>query len=107
VVYAISNCFIDLAKVARAAKAHGSLLLGQLNHPGRQGLSTVQPHLVSASDVPLGTGPAPVPLTQKGIDDLIKRFAYAAEVLYHAGFDGVEVSRILVGSELQLTYSYT
>lgn len=84
----------DFAAVAKAAKAHGSLFLGQLNHPGRQGYAAIQPNLVSASSVALGTRPSPTPLSLEDVKDVVKRFAYASEVLYRAGYDGVEVGYI-------------
>jgi hypothetical protein len=40
-------------KVSAAAKAHGSLFIAQLSHPGRQGSATLNPQPVSASDVQL------------------------------------------------------
>lgn len=36
---------------AKTAKAHGSLIIGQLSHPGRQTPESLQPHPISASDV--------------------------------------------------------
>jgi len=91
--------------MAKAAKAHGSLFLGQINHPGRQGYAAIQPALVSASSVPLGSGPNPTPLSLGDVQDIVKRFAYASEVLYHAGYDGVEVGRINYLRSLDLSYS--
>ena len=46
--------FSAFQRIANQAKQHGSLLLGQLNHPGRQVKSIIQPAPVSASDVALG-----------------------------------------------------
>jgi 2,4-dienoyl-CoA reductase-like NADH-dependent reductase (Old Yellow Enzyme family) len=40
-------------KVSAAAKAHGSLFIAQLSHPGRQGSATLNPQPVSVSDVQL------------------------------------------------------
>ena len=40
-------------KVTEAAKAHGSLFVSQLSHPGRQGGAALNPNPVSASDVQL------------------------------------------------------
>ncbi|KAL8651086.1 MAG: hypothetical protein Q9210_003452 [Variospora velana] len=39
--------------LATASKAHGSLIIGQVSHPGRQCDSRIQPDPVSASDVQL------------------------------------------------------
>lgn len=89
----------SLRRLARAAKAHGSLLIGQLSHPGRQTSWSLQPHPVSASDVRLvlesGGGPVrhgkPRPLLEGEIHELVTRFVWAARVLYRAGFDGVQI----------------
>jgi 2,4-dienoyl-CoA reductase-like NADH-dependent reductase (Old Yellow Enzyme family) len=43
--------------IALAAKVHGSLILGQLNHPGRQVDNRIQPNHISASDVQLNGRP--------------------------------------------------
>ncbi|KAJ8104208.1 hypothetical protein POJ06DRAFT_279700 [Lipomyces tetrasporus] len=45
--------FEAFTKLATVAKAHGSLITGQVTHPGRQVDRRIQPHPVSASDVHL------------------------------------------------------
>ncbi|KAG2067275.1 NADH oxidase [Suillus decipiens] len=82
--------------VARAAKSQGSLVIGQLNHPGRQVSINIQPYPEAPSDVEQpSTGGVlfgrPTPLTKDGIKDIVNRFAYAASVLHKAGFDGVQL----------------
>ncbi|KAG6373627.1 hypothetical protein JVT61DRAFT_6288 [Boletus reticuloceps] len=86
----------DFKEVARAAKSHGSLVLGQLSHPGRQVSITIQPYPESSSAIehPPTSGvlfARPTPLTKDGIKDIVKRFAYAASFLQKAGFDGVQI----------------
>ena len=44
------DAFMELAS---AAKAHGSLVVGQVSHPGRQCESRIQQNPVSASDIQL------------------------------------------------------
>jgi 2,4-dienoyl-CoA reductase-like NADH-dependent reductase (Old Yellow Enzyme family) len=44
------DAFKDLAT---AAKAHGSLIVGQVSHPGRQVENRINPNPISASDVQL------------------------------------------------------
>ncbi|KAN0078298.1 hypothetical protein V8E55_010355 [Tylopilus felleus] len=88
--------FEDYRKLARAAKSHGSLVLGQLSHPGRQVSITIQPYPESASGLehPPTSGvlfARPTPLTKDGIRDIVRRFAYAASVLQKTGFDGVQI----------------
>lgn len=86
----------EWTEVARAAKSQGSLVIGQLNHPGRQVSINIQPYPEAPSDVEQpSTGGLlfgrPTPLTKDGIDGIVDRFAYAASVLYRAGFDGVQL----------------
>jgi 2,4-dienoyl-CoA reductase-like NADH-dependent reductase (Old Yellow Enzyme family) len=45
--------FEAFKELATAAKAHGSLIVGQVSHPGRQVESRIQPNPISASDVHL------------------------------------------------------
>ncbi|KAF8556694.1 FMN-linked oxidoreductase [Imleria badia] len=83
-------------EVARAAKSHGSLVLGQLSHPGRQVSITIQPYPESSSGMehPPTSGvlfARPTPLSKDGIRDIVRRFAYAASFLQRAGFDGVQI----------------
>ncbi|KAI0542008.1 NADH:flavin oxidoreductase/NADH oxidase [Xylaria digitata] len=79
------------------AKAHGSLIVGQLSHPGRQVPDTIQPNPLSASDIQLeGTvlGWAfgkPRAMDSNEIKDVIGSFAHAAEYLHKAGYDGVQL----------------
>lgn len=82
--------------LARAAKTCGSLVLGQLSHPGRQASLTIQSYPESASDIehPSMAGvlfARPTPLTKEGIRDVVQRFAYAASVLHAARFDGIQL----------------
>jgi 2,4-dienoyl-CoA reductase-like NADH-dependent reductase (Old Yellow Enzyme family) len=87
----------DFARVAKAIKTNGSLAIIQLSHAGRQVSSDIQKHPVSSSDIKcedttMGmTFEKPTPLTKEGIKEVVDRFAYAAEVAYRAGFDGVQV----------------
>lgn len=46
--------FDKFRAVAAAAKAHGALVIGQLNHPGRQIPSKIIQESISASAVQLG-----------------------------------------------------
>jgi 2,4-dienoyl-CoA reductase-like NADH-dependent reductase (Old Yellow Enzyme family) len=46
--------FEGFKALAAAAKAKGSLVLGQVTHPGRQVQSKINKHPISASDVQLG-----------------------------------------------------
>ncbi|KAI1283625.1 NADH oxidase [Xylaria sp. FL0933] len=88
--------FDAFAALAAAGKSHGSLIVGQVSHPGRQVPEALQPHPISASPVHLvteGNGPFGVPraATQQDIDSIIEGFAHAAEYLERAGFDGMEL----------------
>ncbi|GAA5862782.1 hypothetical protein JCM8547_006544 [Rhodosporidiobolus lusitaniae] len=79
-----------------AAKAHGSLVIGQLTHGGRQVSEEVDPYPVSSSDLqnPAMMGMTfgkPRPLEVSEIDDLIKAWGYGAKVLHEAGADGAQL----------------
>lgn len=84
-------------KVADVAKAHGSLFVAQLSHPGRQGGAALNPNPVSASDVQLdiawagNTFNKPRALTVPEIKNLVKEWGETAYLCYQAGFDGVQI----------------
>ena len=88
------NAFKELAEVS---KKHGSLILGQLSHPGRQVGSAIQKNPVSASDVQLEgtflgmTFEKPHAATNEEIRHIVDSFAHAAEYLHKAGYDGIEL----------------
>jgi 2,4-dienoyl-CoA reductase-like NADH-dependent reductase (Old Yellow Enzyme family) len=83
--------------IAVKSKAHGSLIVAQLSHPGRQVPELVQPHPISASDVQLEgkvmgmTFGKPRAMDKSDIKDVVEGFAYAAEYLHKAGYDGVQL----------------
>ncbi|GAA5989438.1 hypothetical protein JCM11641_007905 [Rhodosporidiobolus odoratus] len=79
-----------------ACKAHGSLVIGQLTHGGRQVSEEVDPTPKSSSDVQcppmMGmTFGKPTPLTIEEIDALVVAWGYAAKKLYEAGADGAQL----------------
>ncbi|TVY14177.1 NADH-dependent flavin oxidoreductase nadA [Lachnellula arida] len=88
------EAFKDLAT---AAKAHGSLIVGQVSHPGRQVENRVQKNPVSASDVQLEGNimgmqfAKPHAATTEEIAQITEGFAHAAEFLDKAGYDGIEL----------------
>lgn len=82
--------------VIATSKAHGSLVIGQLTHAGRQTPSDINPNPVSASEVQSPdcfgmTFGKPRALSVEEIHDVVERFAYGAEVLYKAGADGAQL----------------
>ncbi|OIJ27686.1 NADH:flavin oxidoreductase/NADH oxidase family protein [Nocardioides luteus] len=85
----------DLAEWAQIAKAGGSKVWVQINHPGRQTPRTLTAHPVAPSAVAVpGTGglfAEPRALTEAEIEDLIRRFATTARIVTGAGFDGVQI----------------
>ncbi|TGJ86009.1 hypothetical protein E0Z10_g2762 [Xylaria hypoxylon] len=88
--------FDAFAAIAAAGKSQGSLIVGQVSHPGRQVEESLQPHPISASAVHLVkglNGPYGVPraATRQDIDGVVQGFAHAAEYLERAGFDGIEL----------------
>ncbi|KAH9819697.1 hypothetical protein DFH28DRAFT_1105412 [Melampsora americana] len=82
--------------VIAAAKAHGSLVIGQLTHAGRQTATEVNPNPVSSSETKcpdtfgMSFSKARA-LTVEEIKDLVNRWAYGAEVLYKAGAHGAQL----------------
>ncbi|KAE8149082.1 hypothetical protein BDV25DRAFT_130644 [Aspergillus avenaceus] len=89
--------FDAFARMAAASKKHGSLVVAQVSHPGRQVDERVQPNPVSASDVQLHADAMkmkfakPHAATKDEIQDLIKRWTHAAVYLQKAGFDGIQL----------------
>lgn len=86
------NRLAKFRAVAQAAKAHGSLVVAQLNHPGRQGTSNLNPNPVSASDVQLRMKNfnKPRALTTFEIKEMVKSFGETASLAHRAGFDGIQ-----------------
>jgi 2,4-dienoyl-CoA reductase-like NADH-dependent reductase (Old Yellow Enzyme family) len=90
--------FNGFQAMARAAKAHGSLMVGQVSHPGRLCVFVDSPVCASAVEVSnAGAGdgiykyPKPHAASAEEIKELIDGYAYAAEYLSKAGWDGVEL----------------
>lgn len=90
-------------EVTDAAKAHGSLIVAQLSHPGRQGSKYLNPNPVSASDVHLTiewAGNAfnkPKPLSIPEIKEIVKSWGETASLCWKAGFDGVQGRALVTG----------
>ncbi|KAM5343887.1 hypothetical protein ACJ41O_012424 [Fusarium nematophilum] len=83
-------------KIAAVGKANGSLMVAQITHPGRQLRHHLNPIAVAPSAIQMkdknGLKYAkPHAATQPEIDSLVEGFAYAAEYLEKAGFDGIEL----------------
>jgi 2,4-dienoyl-CoA reductase-like NADH-dependent reductase (Old Yellow Enzyme family) len=84
-------------KVVAAAKAHGSLFISQISHPGRQGGKALNPNPVSASDVQLKIKWAgnefakPRALSVSEIKEVVQKWGESAYLCHQAGYDGVQV----------------
>ncbi|ROV88654.1 hypothetical protein VMCG_10302 [Cytospora schulzeri] len=88
--------FEGLKAIAAAGKAHGSLMVGQVVHPGRQIPSKMVKESISASAVQLEPKmgmvfPPTRAATQAEIDHVVQGFAHAAAYLEAAGFDGIQL----------------
>ena len=99
-------------EVTDAAKAHGSLIVAQLSHPGRQGGKYLNPNPVSASEVQLKIKWAgnefnqPRALTIPEIKELVQSWGETAYLCWKAGFDGVQgMSSIMRFSSLTNDHS--
>lgn len=89
--------FEAFKEMATQGKAHGSLMVGQVSHPGRQVTENVQKDPVSASDVHLEVSfggmsfAKPHAASEKEIAGFIEGWAHTAEYLEKAGYDGIEL----------------
>ncbi|CAJ2503210.1 Uu.00g106040.m01.CDS01 [Anthostomella pinea] len=101
--------FEAFQELAKGAKAHGSLLVAQMTHPGRQLLAKIRKDTISASAIQhgeptsyyvmqritpspgFGAYAVPREATKAEIASVVEGFAYAAEYLQKAGFDGVKL----------------
>jgi len=89
--------FENFKELATQSKKHGSLIVGQVSHPGRQVTEAIQPKPISASDVQLEgnvmgmTFAKPRAATDEDIKNIIEGFAHAAEYLEKAGYDGIQL----------------
>ena len=86
----------ELKKWAEVGKQHGMVQLIQLSHPGRQcpkGLNkeTVAPSAVPFSPMLATTFGTPRELREDEIQEIIQRFAKAAQVCEQAGFEGIQL----------------
>ncbi|OAK94883.1 FMN-linked oxidoreductase [Phaeosphaeriaceae sp. SRC1lsM3a] len=89
--------FQRFKELATQSKKHGSLIVGQVSHPGRQVTEAIQPNPISASDVQLEgnvmgmTFAKPRAATDEDIKNIIEGFAHSAEYLEKAGYDGIQL----------------
>ncbi|MBK8456753.1 MAG: NADH:flavin oxidoreductase/NADH oxidase family protein [Phyllobacteriaceae bacterium] len=85
----------SLAAMAQAAKAHGSLIVMQLNHAGRQTQKMINKHPLAPSNIGLKMGngrfATPTPMTADYIEKTIEAFVHAALIAEQTGFDGIQV----------------
>ncbi|MCJ1339208.1 hypothetical protein MMC09_004497 [Bachmanniomyces sp. S44760] len=89
--------FDAFKELAAEAKKHGSLIIGQMSHPGRQVGEHINSNPISASDVQLkgevmGMKFAkPHPASPDEIKRIVEGFAHSAEFLHKAGYHGIEL----------------
>ncbi|KPM43765.1 hypothetical protein AK830_g2792 [Neonectria ditissima] len=89
--------FEAFKELASVSKKHGSLIVAQVSHPGRQVGSHIQSSPISASDVQLEGElmgmkfEKPRAMNEGDFERVIGGFAHAAEYLYKAGFDGIQL----------------
>jgi len=84
----------ELRAWAATVHAQGSVLWGQISHPGRQCPRLVALHPLAPSPIQLdlvGNFGQPRAMTEDQILDAIARFGRSASVLKTAGFDGVQL----------------
>ncbi|KAI9688694.1 MAG: hypothetical protein M1822_001051 [Bathelium mastoideum] len=88
--------FDAFATLARIGKSNGSLMIGQVNHPGRQIDQSIQPNPISASDVQQAgfagqVFAKPRAASRQDISRVVEGFAHSAAYLENAGYDGIEL----------------
>ena len=89
--------FEAFKEMATEGKKHGCLMVAQVSHPGRQVQEKIQKNPISASDVQLKGNimgmefAKPRAATSEDIHKVIDGFAHAAEFLYKAGYDGIQL----------------
>ncbi len=96
IVFEKGNDDPNLKKWTLAGTANGTHLWTQLNHPGKQSPKFLSPSPVSPSAIPLKAPldklfNQPRELSEKEIQEIIERFAYAAKVSKDSGFTGVQI----------------
>jgi 2,4-dienoyl-CoA reductase-like NADH-dependent reductase (Old Yellow Enzyme family) len=96
VVIEDASSFEELKSWAKNATANGTHCWVQLNHPGKQAPKGLNKETVSPSAIPFRKDMqsffnTPRELTETEIQDLIKRFAFAAKMVKEAGFSGVQI----------------
>ncbi|MBW1249440.1 FAD-dependent oxidoreductase [Pseudomonas tolaasii] len=88
-------CIAGYRELAEVCHAHGTVVLSQIFHPGREIMESADGLLAvaySASGVPNERFRVmPRALDQAMIDEIVAGYAAAARRLYQAGIDGVEV----------------
>ena len=82
-----------LRRLSDTCHAEGALLIGQLNHGGRQHLSSrVIPHMVAPSAVACPrSGGVPHALSTREVREMVEQFIMCAVHCIEAGMDGVEI----------------
>ncbi|WP_026918580.1 nitroreductase family deazaflavin-dependent oxidoreductase [Gordonia shandongensis] len=83
-----------LTRWSATARHGGARLWMQLNHPGRQAnplAGTDKPVAPSAVAPSIPGLPVPRALSDTEIEEIVERFATAAEIAERAGFDGVQI----------------
>lgn len=89
--------FDAFKEMATVGKKHGSLMIAQVSHPGRQVADNIQKHPISASDVQLEGDvmgmhfAKPKAMDEQDFKNVIEGFAHAAEFLHKAGYDGMQL----------------
>ncbi len=90
-----TSCVPHYRKLADRVHAHGTVLFGQLFHPGREARESASgmiSHAYAPSSVPNERFHImPRPMSAGLIGEVVDGYAYAARCLAQAGFDGVEI----------------
>lgn len=89
--------FEAFSEMAAVGKTHGSLMVAQLSHPGRQVAKNIQNSPIAPSDIQLEgtvlgmTFAKPKAMEKPDFQAVIDGFVHAAEYTYKAGYDGIQL----------------
>jgi len=90
-----AEALMALRAFARAGTANGTHLWMQISHAGRQTPALVNKEPLAPSDKPLAMPGAqfgkPRAMTVSDIEDVIRRFAFAATIARETGFTGIQI----------------
>ena len=81
----------ELSAYAKAGSQNGAHIWMQINHPGRQAATGIQPFVSASENAQPGNEERARALEAPEIEDLVRRYIHSAKVAQDTGFTGVEI----------------